>query len=517
MEGITKFLGSFRGAWAEQPDGRVSLLVERIGLWFLLTLIALGGYLRFLRIGENSLWLDEVYMLITVRRPFWGGILQLEDYSAPLYQLLLRLITNSPFPSEAIMRLPSALFGCLAIAAAWWFARTLFGSKVALLVATLVAVNSVMIHYSREARPYTLFAVTSTLSMTFFYRLIRGVKGRNGTGYVFFSILLLYSHFYGFLVFSAQVLYVALDRLVQPVQDRSSTPFAAIATICCLSLPSAWLASRYLFSGAKGIMGGWMPSYGPINGIGVFGELVFEQPAMGGLFLIPLIAAVWPRQNGFDFQVCNCRSKPMTEGSSFWQRRAPAILCALWVTVSIYPLIAVSYLYRPVFQPRYALPIVVPLVSLAIAFMRPFGRGIIVLSIGAILIISAPRLYGEIKTGTGIRELAGWLNQNAGVEEKVYTLYAPYCEAFINPGETALHYYGYHGEEPKRLPMALVLRSTKAGAHNDPLPRDERSFIVTLAFRGQVEAFLNSLRRAYQVRAGRMATLFVVEPIKENL
>lgn len=511
------FHPAFWGTLMEQSNGRLVLLVKRASLALLFALIVIGVLLRFLRLGENSLWIDEIYMLITVKHTFWVGIFQLEDYSAPLYQLILRLVTHTPFPSEALLRLPAVFFGCLAIAAAWWFGRTLFGSQVGLLVATIIALNPPMLHHSMEARPYTLFTLTATLSMTFFFRLMKGIGRMNNIGYVFLTSLLVYSHFYGLLVLAAQVLYLTLDRLALRRQDRRANPLGAITVVCCLSLPSVWLAFRYAIAGGKGIMGGWMPSYGWINSISVFGELVFGQPVMGGLFLIPLIAAVWPGASAFDFQSCSCPSSPIAQASSLWERKSPAILCTLWVMVSIYPLIAMSHLYRPMFQPKYALPIVVPLVSMAISFIHHFRRGIIVLSMVAFLAISAPIIYSELKPGTGMRELVGWVNKNVGEEEEVYTLHFPYCDEFIDPGEIAMQYYGYRKGELIRLPMVGDLSSVKVGLQGDPFPRNKRSYIAAIVFREQVEAFLNSIRREYQVQPyGRSATIFIIEPVEKG-
>jgi hypothetical protein len=505
------FLSSFYKMLKEQSDDRFGLAVKRASIAFLFALISTGVVLRFLRIGQKSLWIDEVYMLITVKRTLLDGILQLQDYSAPLYQLILRLVIHATCPSEVFMRLPAALFGCLSIAAAWWFARTLFGSRVALFAASVIALNPRMLHYSREARPYSLFTLTSTLSMTFFYRLMRGSGRMNIIGYVLFTILMVYSHYCGFLVFAAQLFYLILDRFATRAQDRRSTPCAIMVAVFFMSIPSAWLALRYVISGAQGIMGGWLPSYGPINCIRLFGELVFEKPFMGSLFLIPLIATVWTGANAFDSSyTSSCTSCPITE-ATFWQRRAPAILCAFWITLSIYPLIAAKYLYRPVFHPRYALPIVVPLVSMAIAFIRPFGRGIIVLSMVAFLAISAPNIYAELKPGIGLRELAGWLNQNARTEENVYT----FDTGDKNPGKMGLQFYGFKTREFKELPITFDLCSASVNIQIDPLPRNKCSYFVSLAFNEQIEVFLNSIHRKYQLRPyGDFATLFIIDPIE---
>ena len=488
-------------------------MVKQVRLAFFFVVIFLGVWLRFWRIGEKSLWLDEVHMLITVKRTLLDGLLQVQDYSAPLYQLMLRTVNHTPFPSEALMRLPAVLFGCLTIAASWWFARTLFGSQVALLAACVIAFNAQMIHYSREARPYSLFTLTSTLSMTFFFHVTREMKRVNIAGYIFFSVLLMYSHFYGFLVFAAQLCYLAVDRFARRRGDGRPLLLLAMAAVCFLSLPAAWLAFRYIVSGAAGVKGGWMPSYGPMSVIGVLGELAYNQPAMGSIFLIPLVASIWPGTDAFELPARKGCAGRIADASSLWQRKSPAVLCTLWIAVSIFPLIVMRYLYRPVFAPRYALPILVPLVSISFAFMRRYNHGIIVLSMAAFIAMSAPAIYGQLKPDNGVRELAGWLNQNAKAEENVYTLDFPSHSTFINPGEMALHYYGYPRRDLKELPLALNDSSTKVDVQGDVFSHDRRSYIVSLFFRGEVEAFLNSMKRTYRVKSyDRSAALFVVEP-----
>ena len=77
--------------------------------WLVICCVA-SGILAIIVSVHRPLWLDELYMLITVRRPFINSLLQTEDYSAPLYQLITRLFVHRDIPETFFFRLPALMF-----------------------------------------------------------------------------------------------------------------------------------------------------------------------------------------------------------------------------------------------------------------------------------------------------------------------------------------------------------------------------------------------------------------------
>lgn len=96
-------------------------------LAWLLLCTAWALHLRTTGLNAISLWTDEFITLITVRRPLGQSLLQLQDYAAPLHQLLLRLLVHDDHPPSWLLRGPAVAFGVLGVPAAWWLARLAAG------------------------------------------------------------------------------------------------------------------------------------------------------------------------------------------------------------------------------------------------------------------------------------------------------------------------------------------------------------------------------------------------------
>jgi len=136
----------------------------------LITPLGLAGLVLFsalLRTTELSIgfWIDEGLSVGISDRPF-GDIphaLRL-DGSPPLYYLLLHFWMAAFGTSEAATRTLSVLFALLAIPAAWWAARAVFGARGAWMAAVLAATNPFLTQYAQETRMYALVALLAVLA-----------------------------------------------------------------------------------------------------------------------------------------------------------------------------------------------------------------------------------------------------------------------------------------------------------------------------------------------------------------
>ena len=134
---------------------------------FLLALTV--GLVRFLLLGRWSLWLDEAFTLADVNHR--------EGIDNPLGYGLFGLVYGlaEARPGEALMRLPSAIFGWLVIPATYFMLRPILNARCAAGAALLIACSSWHLYWSQNARFYTL-AQFLTLSGggVFLYGLERG-------------------------------------------------------------------------------------------------------------------------------------------------------------------------------------------------------------------------------------------------------------------------------------------------------------------------------------------------------
>ena len=131
-----------------------------------LLLIATGVavILRFYRLGTWSLWGDEVFTLTGKEDGFNFSLLR-----RSLASDLIRATTSALGTSEWSARLVPAIIGVLSIPILYFMVRKLFGARVALFSAGLLAVSTWHIYWSQNARFYTLLLLFYTLSMLAFY------------------------------------------------------------------------------------------------------------------------------------------------------------------------------------------------------------------------------------------------------------------------------------------------------------------------------------------------------------
>jgi mannosyltransferase len=176
-----------------------------------LALAALG--LNLLKLPGTSLWGDEVFSLELVATPsplFWHYISTHETNMA-LYHVLLRAwLGLTGFvglaPDEAIVRIPSVVFGVLAVATVYAFGLRWWGRTVGVIGATLLMLNELQLLVAREARSYSLEVLLVCVG---WYALLAAIRSdrhawRWWSAFVLAMTLALYAHLFSALVVAAQ-------------------------------------------------------------------------------------------------------------------------------------------------------------------------------------------------------------------------------------------------------------------------------------------------------------------------
>jgi hypothetical protein len=127
------------------------------GLLAAVTLLA--GGLRIFRLGEWSMWGDEIFTL--------GS--QPDGFIQSTSTQLIHWVTGLLGTTEWSARLVPALIGTLTIPLLYFPVRKLFGSRVAMLSAALLAVSTWHIYWSQNARFYVLLLLLYTLALLAFF------------------------------------------------------------------------------------------------------------------------------------------------------------------------------------------------------------------------------------------------------------------------------------------------------------------------------------------------------------
>ncbi|MBI3977511.1 MAG: glycosyltransferase family 39 protein [Chloroflexi bacterium] len=189
-----------------------------VRVWPAVGLALLFGFgLRVYQLGTQSIWADEIYSVIYSQKG-WLEIIpfnvQMQDPQPPLYYLMLKAWVSLAGTSEFAYRFPSLAGGVGSVALIYALGRRLLSPAVGAVAAAVLAVNPYHVWYAQEARTYTLTAALALLTILLYVRILHRAAGRGAwIGLVVVSSLLVYSHYYGFLiVLFENVLYLLLAR-----------------------------------------------------------------------------------------------------------------------------------------------------------------------------------------------------------------------------------------------------------------------------------------------------------------
>jgi uncharacterized membrane protein len=182
----------------------------------LLAIVLLGLVLRVYDLAAQSFWWDEAFSatVATQTLPRIVSLTTAIDVHPPLYYFLLHYWEGLFGTSDFAIRSLSVIFGVAAIPMIYVLGRRLFDEEVGIISALVLAISSLNIEYSQEARMYSLMFLLALLSMYFFVRFLEKSTVLTSFGYILATTLLLYSHVLGVLMLVAQNVYVVTVLLL---------------------------------------------------------------------------------------------------------------------------------------------------------------------------------------------------------------------------------------------------------------------------------------------------------------
>lgn len=314
---------------------------------------AAGAWLRFDRIGWQSLWLDEgttAVLALTDWATFQHIITNVRS-NMFLHLLLLRGWTELG-TSEAMLRMPSALFGIATIPLLYLLGRRLFDARVGVLAALLLAVSPTHVVYSQEARSYAMLLFLAALWTLLWLEAMEKDSLRSWTLFVVVVIAGAYAHFVALLGLGVLLLSVPLAPRRAPESRRHMIMACAVVSLGVAPI-------LFVMSRADVFLLGWIPRPTAAS----FTEWgVFLASARGrGAFL--LAAALWIPA-----------LLSLLEYGRGLRAADPRIrMLHLWIFLP--PLLGLAAsMARAVFVPRYFLPSLLPLlllVAVQIARLAP--------------------------------------------------------------------------------------------------------------------------------------------------
>jgi|GEM_PF-3734230 len=471
--------------------------------------LAVGAGLRFFRLGHRSLWEDELSTWTSIRSTVMDGIRYVQMPHPPLYSLSARAVAGDPVPSEATLRLPAAVYGIAAIAAAGWLAVCLYGRAVAAAVLMAMALNAFQIKYSQEARMYSLLTLTTTLSVLFWHRLVAGGRRRDYVGYLMSTVCLLYSHYLAALVLAAQgtwlTVYIAARRdgwraTVKPILAMAAplVAFAPLGVFFVLEImPNriAWIQHEPI--GAYVTALGRMVA-GPIDRIDA-GDFVDTAPIAGVVvFILAMVGLCAPPRS-----VKGERNTPTVR--QWLVNRQAELLLALWAAFTLGGLFVLSELVHPTFVPRYAISTAVPVAILVLVGAARFGRWLLWAATVFLCLNGVLDAVDRLTTPAGpdgLRSIIEHLNNHADANDAAVVVDLPFCPDWKNPVVMGFDYYGLRPDiEVLHIQGDLA---TNVITSDEALADPRNLHIIVL--RGDVETALD--------RRGRSRNRYIAEPYR---
>jgi hypothetical protein len=252
-------------------------LAARPGALLTGALVALYVAARLWRLNASCLWFDELFSVHAARHT-WGGLWRFvaaDLIHPPLSYALLKLWTAAGGESLYWLRLFPFVASVAALVPLLLLARELklgaWATNVALLSA---AANGYLVKYAQEVRMYGLLLLLTLTSLWLFARLLKREGGAGGLllALFFVNLLLVYTHYYGWLVVACEAALLALR------ERRRLGPFMLTAA----GLAVAYVPWVVACAGAARAGGGlaqnigWIKRPGPFDLFELFA--LFNQP-----------------------------------------------------------------------------------------------------------------------------------------------------------------------------------------------------------------------------------------------
>lgn len=201
----------------------------------------LGIVLRLYHLNYQSLWYDELHSIIPTNPNH--SLSSVIEYSKsdqpPAFFVYLYFFFKLFGYNEVTGRFASAIIGIAGIPVMFLFGKEINGERVGLAAALLASLNYMHIYYSQELRFYSMAFLFSALSFLFLIRAYKRGKVIDFLFYIVFTTALLYTHYYGLVIYCAQV--VIFSVLLRCRRNKNFILRAFCSGVLILILFMPWM------------------------------------------------------------------------------------------------------------------------------------------------------------------------------------------------------------------------------------------------------------------------------------
>ncbi|MEQ1764972.1 MAG: glycosyltransferase family 39 protein [Pyrinomonadaceae bacterium] len=189
---------------------------------FRFTIVALcAAYIaaRLWQLSDACLWFDEIFSVHATEQS-WGGMWSFvaqDLIHPPLFYALLKMWIGVGGDGLFWLRLFPVLFSVLALVPFTYLCRELkLNNSTLALALGLFAINGALIKYSQTLRMYTLLMLLTLMSIWLFARYFN--RGKSWIWLVLVNVLLVYTHYFGWLVVGSEFLMILLFQRIKIVR-----------------------------------------------------------------------------------------------------------------------------------------------------------------------------------------------------------------------------------------------------------------------------------------------------------
>jgi hypothetical protein len=244
-------------------------------------ILALATWLRTREVGTVSLWFDECCSWRISQFPMAEMLDAVSrDAHPPGYYVLLKVWTSMWGNSAVALRSLSILAGVGTVAAAIWLGGLVAQERqrngtdddsvgtapwgAGLLAGLLVALGTLQLEMSLEARPYTLGTLFAVISAALLLRALqKPSRYSRWISYATTAFVLSWLHYYSALTVAAQLLYaggvLAANWMAAGWCDRTrQLAVGIVGSVWLIQIPWAWWWPTFAFQRARSTEQLWM-------------------------------------------------------------------------------------------------------------------------------------------------------------------------------------------------------------------------------------------------------------------
>lgn len=200
--------------------------------WIIVSILIVANFvLKGLYLEFNSLAGDEPYSVYHAQM----DLIPVLDYLAsgnnpPLYEIMLHFWIDLFGISEFSVRFPSLIFSGASVFFMYQIGKKYLNEKIAIYACLIFILSNYQLSFAHEARTYALLGLLSLASVYYYLGIVIDKEGgsrKQLIGYIIATALLVYSHYFGFFIIVAQLLYL----LIHPKLFKQYWKMVSIAAV----------------------------------------------------------------------------------------------------------------------------------------------------------------------------------------------------------------------------------------------------------------------------------------------